>query len=333
MTTALRLSPRPFPKNKNLIVGVSGGADSIGLLHLLLDTISNPKTKLLVAHVNYALRGEDSLSDEKWVRRLCRDWDIPIRVFRVRRFVESARKKKRSIQDFAREIRFSFFEQLARKSKAWGVALGHQKEDQAETLLDRLLRGTGSRGLSGLRPVQRIVVQNGKPLNIWRPILAYDKKQITDYLRARDISWREDKTNQGRKYRRNQIRHQLLPFLARWNPKISDILAKVGEITAAEDEFLDQLVGKLEGKIGSRWRKNSYTCDARLFLRMSLALQRRWIRKVSERLSTDARGLAFDRIEDILRLWAGVEKGPRDIGFGLKAGRDGNNSFLSYRNE
>ena len=330
MITSLPLPPFPLSRKAKLIVGVSGGADSIGLLRLLLEEASIPKMALLAGHVNYGLRGRDSQRDEQRVRGLCRDWGIPCRVLRVHRFQKTALKKKRSVQDLAREIRYSFFQHLARKYKAWGVAVGHHKEDQAETLLDRLLRGTGNRGLSGLRPLQTIHPRPGKPLKIWRPLLAYTKNEIMEFLKSRCISWREDKSNDGRKYRRNQIRHEILPFLARWNPKVSDILARVGEITAAEDEFLDRLSWSLGPKVKSRWRGMSYSCDLRCFGILPLALQRRWVRQVAERLASSARGLSFERIEEVLRLWSGKEKGPRDIGFDLKAWKMGNTGFLSF---
>ena len=321
----------PFSGNKKLIVGVSGGGDSLGLLSLLRDRFPLRPGRLVAAHVNYGLRGKESFKDEERVRGLCKEWQIPVRVLHVTDFKGRVKKLKRSPQDLAREIRYSFFLQLARKEKAWGVAVAHHREDQAETVLDRLLRGAGARGLSGLRPLQTLSFPFGGSLKVWRPLLAYSKKQIQDYLLSRGVSWREDKSNQGKKYRRNQIRHEVLPFLSRWNPNLPETLARLGETSAAEDALLEELLKPVELQVKSRWGKRSYACDAPDFARFPLALQRRWARHVCERLNPAARGLSFDRIEEILCLWTGLEKGPRDLGFGLTAGRKRNKGFLTRK--
>jgi tRNA(Ile)-lysidine synthase len=323
----------PFSGKKRLIVGVSGGADSLGLLGLLNDQFSSKGLHIVAAHVNYRIRGQDSSKDEEMVRRLCKDWGIPCRILRVSDFETKVKKQKRSPQDLAREIRYFFFLSLARKEKAWGVAVAHHREDQAETVIDRFLRGAGRRGLSGLRPVQTLRLPRGGNLRIWRPLLTYSKSQIQGYLKSRGISWREDKSNQEKKYRRNQIRHEILPFLSRWNPNLPEVLARLGDVNAAEDTLLEELLKPVERKVKSRWQHHAYVCNSLDFSKISLALQRRWIRHVCERLTPLARGLSFDRIEEILHLWTGNEKGPRDLGFGLTAGRSRNQAFLSLKRD
>lgn len=269
--------------------------------------------------------------DEARVRNSCKEWGIPFRVLRITGFKDKVRKQKRSAQDLAREVRYSFFSRLARKEKAWGVVVAHHREDQAETILDRLLRGAGAKGLSGLRSVQMLQLRKGETLKIWRPLLPWSKRQIQDHLRSRGISWREDKSNQGTKYRRNQIRNTILPFLSKWNPNLSETLARWGEVNAAEDALLEELLKPLELKVRSRWARYSYACNAADFMKAPLALQRRWIRHVCERLNPSARGLSFDRIEEVLHLWEGREKGPRDLGFGLSAGLNRNQAVLHLK--
>ena len=330
MTLPLSLPPLPFSKKARLIVAVSGGSDSLGLLGLLKGLRPDPGGWLTAAHVNYGLRGRDSLKDEEAVRQLCRDWGIPCQVLRVKKFKERVRKEKRSPQDLAREIRYAFFQRWVQRQRAWGVAVGHHQEDQAETVLDRLLRGAGARGLSGLRPVQELPFRK-KSLRVWRPLLSFSKKQIQDYLRTLGVTWREDRTNRGKLYRRNQIRHDILPYLSRWNPNLSETLARMGDILAAEDEWLGGFLGPLDHKLRSRWNRGGYAFHAANFREVPMALQRRWIRHVCERLVPEARGLSFDRIEQILRLWKGEEKGPRDVGFGLAAGRIRHQAFLSRK--
>ncbi len=329
MPTQRILLSFPFSQSNRLIVGVSGGGDSLGLLILLKEQWLRATCRLVVAHVNYGLRGRDALRDEEKVRGLCLKENLTFRYMRVKKLKEKAKKEKKSIQDLAREIRYSFFQNLAQKEAAWGVAVAHHQEDQAETILDHLLRGTGTRGLSGLRPIQILNFSGSKrPLKVWRPLLAFSKKQIRDYLTERRIEWREDKSNLNTDYRRNQIRHQIIPFLSRWNSNLIQTLARVGEISLAEDQVLEDFLDSVEHQIKSHWIRGVYSCQVGDFQKMPLALQRRWVRLVSEQLTANARGFSFDRIEEIIRLWGGKEMGPRDLGFGLIAGKNGNRAFL-----
>jgi tRNA(Ile)-lysidine synthase len=332
MATEWTFPPKPFSDKKKLIVGVSGGADSLGLLLLLLEELHLPPRNLVVAHVNYGLRGRDSDLDEALARRICHERNVPFEFLKVSRFRQKVKKKKQSPQDLAREIRYSFFQKLAKKHHAWGVAVAHHLEDQAETVLDRLLRGAGARGLSGLRPVQLLSLGGkGTPLKVWRPLLHYLPEKIRNYLKGRNIVWREDRSNQQSQYRRNQIRNQILPFLSKWNPKLSEILGHVGEVTAAEDLVMDGLIKPLEKKLKSRRSQRSYFCDAARFRSIPVALQRRWIRHAAEKLTAKARGLSFERIEEVIRLWEAREPGPRDVGFGLAAGRTSKEAFLRWK--
>jgi tRNA(Ile)-lysidine synthase len=331
--TDLTLPNKPFPRNARLIVGVSGGSDSMGLLQLLLEQLPKASKRLVVVHVNYGLRGQDSKKDEKAVYRFCLERKISFMVLRVKNFNKRVKEEKRSVQDLAREIRYFFFRKMVQEKKAWGVAVAHHLEDQAETILDRLLRGSGAKGLSGLRRVQTLLLSPKLPsLKIWRPLLSYSKSQIQDYLTSRGTYWREDKSNHDKKYRRNQIRKEIIPFLSRWNPRLPEVLARVGEITATEDKFLESLLSSTGRKILSRWKKSSYYCQAELFRKIPLALQRRWARFAAEKLTPQARGLPFERVEEIIRLWNGRIKGPRDIGFGLTAGEQKNQAFLIQKN-
>lgn len=329
MTPHWTLPPTPFSPKARLIVAVSGGSDSLGLLYLLRQEIPDAPERFIVAHVNYGMRGMASDGDEQMVRRICHEQKFLLRALRVSKFKERVRKEKRSPQDLAREIRYSFFQRLAKKERAWGVVVAHHQEDQAETVLDRLLRGTGVKGLSGLRPVQTLTFVRGHlPLRIWRPLLQLSKTQIQDYLRSRDIPWREDRTNKKGKYRRNQIRQEVLPFLSRWNPRLTEVLSRLGEISAVEDAFLEDLVASVGKRIQGRWAKNSFYCRSSGFKKIPLALKRRWVRFVAVKLTDQARGLSFERIDEAIRLWEGTEKGPRDLGFGLSAGRSQNTAFL-----
>ncbi len=301
----------------------------MALLRLLVEYRSNSSRKLIAVHVNYGLRGKQSQNDEKLVRKLCAQWKVPLWVLRVRDFKKKLKTGKKSLQDQARELRYAFFQKLAHKEKAWGVVVAHHLEDQAETILDRFIRGSGAKGLSGLREIQILSYSKSEPaLKVWRPLLRVTKKELKNYLRSQNITWREDRSNQKLDYRRNQIRHEILPFLTRWNPSLTEGLARMGEVTSVEDQWADQLLEIEVKKIKDRWKKDAYFCPGPAFHQMHLALQRRWVRQVAEKLSRNARGISFDRVDEILRLWGGQEKGPRDVGYGLSAGMEGSWVYL-----
>jgi tRNA(Ile)-lysidine synthase len=329
MTKSLFSFSRFVSSRSRLIVGISGGCDSVALLRLLVEHWPNPYQKLIAAHVNYGLRGKQSQADEQWVRSLCSQWKIPLRILKVRDFKKKLKNNKKSLQDYARELRYSFFQKLAHKEKAWGAAIAHHLEDQAETVLDRFLRGSGAKGLSGLHEIQALTFSKSqKALKVWRPLLRTTKEDLKSYLKSQNIRWREDISNQKLDYRRNQIRHKALPFLAQWNHRLTEGLARMGEVTAVEDQLMDQLLEITGKKLKDRWKKNAYFCPNQAFQKMHPALQRRWVRRVAEKLNSNARGLSFDGVERILRLWNGREKGPRDIGYGLSAGQEGPGVYL-----
>jgi tRNA(Ile)-lysidine synthase len=148
-------------------------------------------------------------------------------------------------------------------------------------------------------------------------------------LKSRRIAWREDSSNRAVLYRRNQIRHEVIPFLSKWNPRLTETLARIGEVTAAEDRWIQSMLTPVGRELKSRWKKSGYNCLAQRFIKLPLAIKRRWVRLVAEQLEPAARGLSFDRVEEVIRLWDGREKGPRDLGYGLVAGKIKNRAYIT----
>jgi tRNA(Ile)-lysidine synthase len=325
-----RLPAPPFARRARLLVGLSGGSDSTALLSLLLEAGSLQGVALEAAHVNYHLRGRESIRDEVFVKALCKKLKVPLNVLRLKNARAAALGQKKSLQDWARERRYAFFAKLCGERHAWGVAVAHHADDQAETVMDRILRGAGSRGLTGLRPVQEL--QFSKPdarLKIWRPLLSFSREELKKHLVSRGLAWREDRSNRKSDYRRNQIRHKVLPFLSRWNPRISQTLSKIGEIAAAQDAFLAQSLHELKKRMKRRFSPSAgYRGLKSEFVAMPLALQRLWVREVVESLAPNARGLSFERLEDALCVWKGLKKGPCDLGHGLSADCQGLEVFM-----
>ena len=204
-----------FTREDKILVTLSGGADSVALLRLLLAMGYTCEA----AHCNFHLRGDESVRDEMFVRELCLQLEVPLHVQHFQT-TEEAEKRHISIEMVARELRYAWFEQLRLQQGANVIAVAHHKDDSVETLLLNLIRGTGINGLLGIRP------KNG---NIVRPLLCLDRKEITEYLQEIGQSYVTDSTNLQDEYTRNKIRLNLLPLMQEINPSVKESLLRTSE--------------------------------------------------------------------------------------------------------
>ena len=204
-----------FSLKDKVLVTLSGGADSVALLRLLLDMGYTCEA----AHCNFHLRGDESDRDEMFVRKLCLQLEIPLHI-RHFQTTEEAAKRHISIEMAARELRYAWFEELRLQQGADVIAVAHHKDDSVETLLLNLIRGTGINGLLGIRP------KNGK---IVRPLLCLDRKEITEYLQGIGQTYVTDSTNLQDEYTRNKIRLNLLPLMQEINPSVKESLLRTAE--------------------------------------------------------------------------------------------------------
>lgn len=203
---------RLFGRQDKILVALSGGADSVALLHLLLDIGYTCEA----AHCNFHLRGDESDRDEIFVRQLCTQLKTPLH---IRHFdtAEKAAREHISIEMAARELRYAWFEELRLQQGADAIAVAHHKDDSVETVLLNLIRGTGINGLTGIRP------KNGK---IVRPLLCIDRKEITEYLQEIGQDYVTDSTNLQDEYTRNKIRLNLLPLMQSINPSVKESILR-----------------------------------------------------------------------------------------------------------
>ncbi len=199
-----------FAGGGRVLLAISGGADSIALLHAMDRLVSDGTISvgLLSAHLNHGLRGADGDGDEAFVVQQARELGLPV-VSKTVDVKAHAQAHRLSIETAARQLRLGFLTEIAKTHGCSWIAMGHQKNDNAETVLQRLERGTGFRGLAGIRPSR----QAGENLTFIRPLLCCSRAEIVEYLRSQDLTWREDHTNADCAYTRNRIRHQLLPAL------------------------------------------------------------------------------------------------------------------------
>ena len=213
-----------------VLAAVSGGADSMCLLELLCRLRETFPLKVVCAHAEHGLRGEDSLEDERFVRRFCGDREVPFysRSLPVRAF---AKEKGIGIEEAARELRYAFLRETAETTGCAFIATAHHQMDQAETLLMRLGRGTDLRGLAGMR------MRSGNHI---RPFLETPPEDLRDYLRGEGISWREDESNADTAYARNRIRAAVLPELTALYPGAAGAIARFSQAAARDEDYFAQ---------------------------------------------------------------------------------------------
>lgn len=225
-----RLSPRPAGR---CLLGLSGGADSVALLLLLLPLREAGEVELVAAHVNHGLRGEASEADEDFVRELCAREHVPLRTVRLD-------LRGRRDENAAREARYAAFRSILAAESMSTLILAHQRDDQAETFLMRLLRGAGPEGLGGMRPEEQ-----RESCRLLRPMLGISGAELRAMLREAGIPWREDATNQETTYFRNRIRLELMPRLEEMAAGAAGRIARTAELIGEENEAMAGAAEKL----------------------------------------------------------------------------------------
>ena len=259
---------RLIAPGQRIAVACSGGPDSVALLLLSEQLSSELGCTLSVAHFNHQLRGEQSEQDEQFVRQLAESLQLPIHVSTadVRACALQARS---NLEETARRLRYLYFFSLVESGVADRVAVGHTADDQAETVLHRLLRGAGTRGLAGIYPI----VEN----RVIRPLLAVRRHAVRDWLSGLQQPWREDASNWDLRFLRNRIRHQLLPLLAEMNPRVVEVLTHTAEIARDEELFWEDYLAPLAAQHLHRDNRKVRVAIAPL-RQMPSAVARRFLR-------------------------------------------------------
>ncbi len=269
-------------------VAVSGGADSVVLLHVLHRLAAQLQVRLVVLHVNHHLRGQESDGDEQFVRSLAETLRLPI-------VVEHARAGPGNLEQEVRNLRRQFFLKLIHQNRAVErVALGHTRSDQAETVLFRLVRGTGLAGLAGMR----IKTREG----FIRPLLTTSREEVRKWAAAEGFSWREDSSNADLRFARNRIRYETMPELARhFNPNVESAFAGTADLAATEEDYWGKEIDPIYARITKRTHLGLILAIFTLKT-LHLAVQRRVIRRAASELRGDLRGLEMSHIDAILDL-------------------------------
>ena len=274
-------------------VAVSGGADSLALLLALQELAPTLGLQLAVLHLDHAWRPE-SADDASFVAQWAARLGLPL----MARRAEELRQARGNREQAARQARYLFFRECLASGEINCVATAHTADDQAETVLLRLLRGAGTRGLAGIWPV----VCAGPNEKIIRPALACRREELRAWLRAKDETWREDASNWDLGRRRNRIRHELLPELTRdYNPALVERLADLAALARAEEEFW---TGEIAARAPRLWRATpaGWEADTRELAAQPLALARRLLRAGMAAARGDLRRVEFQQVEQVLDL-------------------------------
>ena len=289
-------SARLLRSGERVLIGVSGGADSVALLHLLVRFQDAWRLRVAVVHVDHQLRPE-SAQDAAFVEELARRLKVPVTIV-VRDVREAMRRQGWSLEDGARRLRYEAFQAVATRWAATKLALAHTADDQAETVLMRLLRGAGLTGLSAI-PMTRALGD----VTVIRPLLNVWKADLLEYLTIQHLSFRQDSTNGDARFLRNRIRTELLPLLEQaYNPRVKALLGQLAEQCRTDTLFLQEAAQR-------HWKRLVKSRNGQMALRISgflkqpKALQRQLIRLAVQRLQGDLTGFEFRHWMEIERLF------------------------------
>jgi len=280
--------------NDTVIAALSGGPDSTALL-LLLSELDIP-IKIIGAHMNHCLRGKESDEDEFFVRNLCSELGVYCTVRRIdtmKYFKTRPKAPHDSLQSFARNIRYDFLYEISRSYSESKIALGHNRDDQAETILFRILRGGSTESISGIKPVREQLI---------RPLLGISKGEILEFLKSKGRAFRLDSSNSSKKYSRNKIRLELLPTLEKYNPKIKSRLISLGEICEKENAYMEHEASKAFERALLVKSKCEITLNLNIFDKDNSAIFARVIKKALYAVSHNPSNIKKSHIDILLDL-------------------------------
>ncbi len=281
-----------------IVVGVSGGADSVCLLYVLLEYQKQMDFSIEVVHVEHGIRGEESRKDAAFVEELCRSWKVPYVCYPVD-IPAIAKEEKLTVEEAGRMMRYRIFEDYRKASDCNKIAVAHHQNDQAETMLWNMIRGSGLKGSCGIHPVRGEVI---------RPLLACKRKRIEEILTEKGITWREDATNQEEEYTRNLLRRQIIPLMEeKLNSAVVEHLFHLSEEMQETESYLQKMSQEafLEC-VRIKEKEALITIDS--FQKLELLIQKRIIRLCLEKIGCGLKDITREHIE-MIRLAAEMESG------------------------
>lgn len=279
--------------NDSILVGVSGGVDSVVLLDILVKLRPVYNLTIFVAHLNHGLRGKVADEDEAFVVNLAEKYNVKVYT-KKEDMLAYADANKISSEEAGRVLRYAFFDEIMQREKIQKIAIAHNKNDQAETILMRIMRGTGLDGIVGIKPV------NGR---IIRPLLFCSRAEIEAFESTEKLNHREDDTNKENIYTRNTIRNQLIPQLENlYNPNLVEGLSRMGQLLADDLEIIENQLEEILQKIAFQRQEKMVSFNRKVFLDLSLGLKRRVLRHAIQSIQGDLVNIEEKHIHNMIQL-------------------------------
>ena len=281
-------------KGDKIVLGVSGGPDSIAMLDILKDLRNKFEFDIYVCHLNHMIRGQDAINDQKYVEQYCNKNQIEFFTKNVN-IIEISNNQKIGTEECGRNARYNFFEEILEKTKSNKIATAHNKNDNAETVLMHLLRGSGISGLKGIKPIR-----NNKFI---KPLIECDRKEIEEYCKQKNLNPCIDKTNFENTYTRNKIRNIVIPYIKKeFNPNIIETLSRLSEVVSSEDDFLDRITQKEFENIVLLENEHQIDLKLKEFNLLDNVIKNRLILLTTKKIFGTVNGIEKINIDDIIKM-------------------------------
>ncbi|MBU1086664.1 MAG: tRNA lysidine(34) synthetase TilS [Candidatus Omnitrophica bacterium] len=282
-----------FKQKEKVLVCVSGGSDSVFLLDVLRQLNQTYGLQIAVAHLNHCLRGDESDADEAFVTRIAAAWGMPFFKTRVD-VAKLAKQNKMSVEQAARFARYNFFSNVCQAQNMKKVILAHTKDDQVETILMRILRGTGVKGLGGMK-----LLNASENMLLVRPLLSIEKSQILSYLKKNKIKFRTDSSNLEKNYFRNKVRLDVLPLLEQVSPALKENILRLADNAQKTESFIQTKLDLVYPRIIYSEKNNEISIFRQKFVMLMPIIRSEIIRKIIFNLSGDITGIDYKHISII----------------------------------
>mgnify|MGYP001289211105 CR=1 FL=1 len=287
-------------KGDRIIVGVSGGADSVCLLHILYNLYKDTDIELIGVHVNHGIRGDDANKDEAFVKKLCDDMSIELKTYHYD-VIQIAKDQGLSEEEAGRKIRYKSFIKTSKENQCNKVAIAHNKNDNAETFLFNLFRGSGIKGLTGIDPMVTMKTDAGN-MTIIRPLLFISREEIEDYLSSEGVEYQTDQTNLSDLYTRNKIRNRIMSYVnENINSKATQHITSAAKILAETYRFIDKYTEECFSLIVKK-SERSYEYLVNQLEEEDIIIQKEIIRRILGKLAGKLKDIEAKHVEDVLSL-------------------------------
>ena len=312
---------RMIEKGDRIVLGVSGGADSVCLLYMLSEICRDKNIPVVVVHINHGIRGEEARNDEQYVEELCKKQKLEFLKFAVN-VPQIALEEGLSEEEAGRKVRYQTFFQVCKDRQCNKIAIAHNKNDIAETVLFHLFRGTGIRGLSGIQPV---IKRNPAPgeITVIRPLLCLERKEIEDYLHREKISYQTDTTNLTDAYSRNKIRNHILSYAVKEiNPNAVPHIAETALQLKEIENYINAQVERRYEALAERMEDKSIGIDADKLKQEDIVIQKGIVRRIMEELAGNLKDLEAKHVEQALSLLTKQVGKQMNLPYGVLAVRE-----------